>query len=207
MSTVCVRYSRLVVKLNGSQIPDFCELTWSMHLVFALQIGQVHLIHMRSSNLGERSCSRVLYRREPSSQSVSSKDLLSMYRIDVRSGNETFECPIVSHKRFVRFDLNEGYLLQPSRASARFFVKIYDWYDITFSMLIRISWCSRDAVGKPDKLGMAQIDLSTLEPFTATPLTVQLQGTSEHKASGEVSLRLVFRPEVRSRFLCASTCP
>lgn len=72
-------------------------------------------------------------------------------------------------------------------------------------MLIRVSLFCRDAVGKPDKLGMAQIDLSTLEPFTATPLTLQLQGDGEHKASGEVSLRLVFRPEVRSGLFCAST--
>ena len=57
-------------------------------------------------------------------------------------------------------------------------IKLYDW----------------DAVGTPDKLGQARINLASLEPIEATNIRVPL-AIPGSPPKGEVMLRLLFRPQ------------
>ncbi|EFP82963.2 uncharacterized protein PGTG_09931 [Puccinia graminis f. sp. tritici CRL 75-36-700-3] len=70
----------------------------------------------------------------------------------------------------------------PSRASAEFYVHVYDW----------------DRVGASDKLGQARIDLSNLEPMVQTTVIANLS-LSDNKQKGQVQFRMTFRPHFISR--------
>ena len=74
----------------------------------------------------------------------------------------------------------------PSRTSAEFIVKIYDW----------------DLAGDADFLGQARLDLGGLEPFVPKTSTFKLVGKrGEDGALGEIRLRLLFKSAyiIRSR--------
>ncbi|PLW09166.1 hypothetical protein PCASD_23053 [Puccinia coronata f. sp. avenae] len=71
----------------------------------------------------------------------------------------------------------------PSRASAEFYVHVYDW----------------DRVGTSDKLGQARIDLSNLEPMIQSTVVASLSQDDNNKQKGQVQLRMTFRPHFISR--------
>ena len=66
----------------------------------------------------------------------------------------------------------------PSRTAPIFFVEVYDW----------------DFGGSADFLGSALIDLSQLEPFKPSNMSIPLNGKS-----GQINLRLLFRPAYVTR--------
>lgn len=74
----------------------------------------------------------------------------------------------------------------PSRTGADFVVKIYDW----------------DLAGDADFLGLAKLDLSTLEPFVPITKEFKLSGKKGLEGDfGQIRLRFLFKPAyvVRSR--------
>lgn len=72
--------------------------------------------------------------------------------------------------------------LQPSRVASLFEVEIFDW----------------NQIDQAKSLGAASIDLTALEPFQATELSLPLVH-SKQGPKGEVRLRLVFNPEIVAR--------
>ena len=68
---------------------------------------------------------------------------------------------------------------QPSRTGSNFLLEVFDWNQIE----------------QAKSLGSCNIELESLEPFTAVERTVQLS-SAKHGEKGEIRLRLLFTPEI-----------
>ena len=68
---------------------------------------------------------------------------------------------------------------QPSRTGSNFLLEVFDWNQIE----------------QAKSLGSCNIELESLEPFTAVERTFQLS-SAKHGEKGEIRLRLLFTPEI-----------
>lgn len=62
-------------------------------------------------------------------------------------------------------------------------LKLYDW----------------DTVGSPDKLGLCKLDLTAVEPFEVSTLTMPLFEKDGSPGKGEVIVDILFKPEFLNR--------
>ncbi|OBZ79221.1 Uncharacterized protein PYUK71.03c [Grifola frondosa] len=88
-------------------------------------------------------------------------------------------------KKTLSPEWNEDFIVQvPSRVGADFALEVFDWNQIE----------------QAKSLGAGQIEVSDLEPFSATERTISLS-SAKHGDKGAIRLRLLFTPEiiVRSR--------
>ncbi|TBU34912.1 tricalbin [Dichomitus squalens] len=83
-------------------------------------------------------------------------------------------------KKTLNPEWNESFTVQvPSRTGSNFLLEVFDWNQIE----------------QAKSLGSCEIDLASLEPFTAVERTVSLS-SAKHGDKGEVRLRLLFTPEI-----------
>ena len=94
------------------------------------------------------------------------------YCVFILNGERVFKSKVVKKTLNPTFD-EKFEVTIPSRTAADFVMEVYDW----------------DFGGSDDFLGKARIDLAALEPFQSKDISVPLDGKS-----GEVKLRLVFKP-------------
>lgn len=94
--------------------------------------------------------------------------------------NEAFEVSVVCKPELssIRFEIDQV-PVQPSRVRADFAVEIFDWNQIE----------------QAKSLGIGKIDLTTLEPFEAQEVSVNLS-TPKHGEKGRIRMRFVFQPAI-----------
>ncbi|GLB36472.1 putative tricalbin [Lyophyllum shimeji] len=100
------------------------------------------------------------------------------YAVFTLNGDRVFKSEV--KKKTLSPEWNERFALQvPSRFGSDFELELFDW----------------DAVGRPESLGKAKIDLNEIEPFEASERTLNL-ATPKHGEKGYVRVRLMFQPEM-----------
>lgn len=94
--------------------------------------------------------------------------------------NEAFETSVVRKPELypIRFEIDQ-IPVQPSRVGADFTVELFDWNQIE----------------QAKSLGIGKIDLSSLEPFEAREVSVNLV-SPKHGEKGRIRMRFVFQPSI-----------